>query len=168
MGYNILLNDSFQDLWHQKADFTIMQCVLIGLFLFLCGIVLCAVNWYLQVGIILEFGYPKRTKREKRKGNLRWIRQYSFSNRVLLWRPCKEAFRKGFMLWLAWFLNLLNVIACVICCAALFLVILTRGAGWSLILLLFPYGVLMFCIAVEFIPSLLFLPSERRRYGIKK
>ena len=168
MGYSILLNYSFQDLWREKADFTIMQCAFIGLFFFLSGVVICAANWYIQLGIILEFGYPKRSKREKRQGNLRWIKQYSFTSRVLLWHPYKVAFRKGFMLWLAWFLNLLNVIACVICCAAFFLVILTRGAGWSMTLLFSPYGVLLLCTAVEFIPSLLFLPSERRRHGLKK
>ena len=163
-----MLNYSFQELWRDQADFTIMQCVYIGLFLFLCGIVLSAVNWCIQLGIIREFGYPKRSKREKRQGSLPWFEQYSFTSRVLLWRPCKDAQRKGFMLWLAWFMNLLNVIAFVICCADLFFLFLTRGAGWSLILLLSPFGVFVFSTCVEFIPSLLFLPSERRRYGLKK
>ena len=110
MNNMIILDYSLWELWQQKVDFTITQTIFIGLFFLICGLVLCAANWYIQVGIIAEFGYPKRSKREKRKGNLTWIKQFRPISRIFLWRPCSDAQRKGVMLWLAWLCNLFNVL----------------------------------------------------------
>lgn len=162
----IILDYSLWELWQQKVDFTITQTIFIGLFFLICGLVLCAANWYIQVGIIAEFGYPKRSKREKRKGNMTWIKQFRPISRIFLWRPCSNAQRKGVILWLAWLCNLFNVISGILCCIGYPLAILMRGAGWPILLVIFPpFEVLMGSIFIEFIPTLIFLPSERRRYG---
>ena len=102
----IILDNSLWELWKQKVDFTITQTIFIGLFFLICGLVLCAANWYIQVGIIAEFGYPKRSKREKRNGNMTWVKQFRPISRIFLWRPCSNAQRKGVILWLAWLCNL--------------------------------------------------------------
>lgn len=91
MNNMIILDNSLWELWQQKVDFTITQTIFIGLFFLICGLVLCAANWYIQVGIIAEFGYPKRSKREKRKGTLTWIKQFRPISRIFLWRPCRSA-----------------------------------------------------------------------------
>ena len=162
----IILDNSLWELWQQKVDFTITQTIFIGLFFLICGLVLCAANWYIQVGIIAEFGYPKRSKREKRKGNLTWIKQFRPISRIFLWRPCSNAQRKGVILWLAWLCNLFNVLSGILCCIGYPLAIIMRGAGWPILLVIFPpFEVLMGSIFIEFIPTLIFLPSERRRYG---
>ncbi len=162
----IILDYSLWELWQQKVNFTITQTLFIGLFFLICGLVLCAANWYIQVGIIAEFGYPKRSKREKRKGNLTWIKQFRPISRIFLWRPCSNAQRKGVILWLAWLCNLFNVLSGILCCIGYPLAILMRGAGWPMLLVIFPpFEVLMGSTFIEFIPTLIFLPSERRRYG---
>lgn len=166
MNNMIILDYSLWELWQQKVNFTITQTLFIGLFFLICGLVLCAANWYIQVGIIAEFGYPKRSKREKRKGNLTWIKQFRPISRIFLWRPCSNAQRKGVILWLAWLCNLFNVLSGILCCIGYPLAILMRGAGWPMLLVIFPpFEVLMGSTFIEFIPTLIFLPSERRRYG---
>ena len=166
MNHLIILDYSLQELWQQKVDFTITQTIFIGLFFLICGLALCAVNWYIQVGIIAEFGYPKRSKREKRKGNLTWIKQFRPISRIFLWRPCRNAQRKGVILWLAWLCNLVNVLSGILCCIGYPLAIIMRGVSWPMLLVIFPpFEVLMGSAFIEFIPTLIFLPSERRRYG---
>lgn len=166
MNNMIILDYSLWELWQQKVDFTITQTIFIGLFFLICGLVLCAANWYIQVGIIAEFGYPKRSKREKRKGTLTWIKQFRPISRIFLWRPCSNAQRKGVILWLAWLCNLFNVLSGILCCIGYPLAIIMRGAGWPILLVIFPpFEVLMGSTFIEFIPTLIFLPSERRRYG---
>ncbi len=162
----IILDNSLWELWQQKVDFTITQTIFIGLFFLICGLVLCAANWYIQVGIIAEFGYPKRSKREKRKGTLTWIKQFRPVSRIFLWRPCRSAQRKGVILWLAWLCNLFNVFSGILCCIGYPLAFIMRGVGWPMLLMIFlPFVVFMGAVFIEFIPTLIFLPSERRRYG---
>lgn len=166
MNNMTILDDSLWELWQQKVDFTITQTIFIGLFFLICGLVLCAANWYIQVGSIAEFGYPKRSKREKRRGNLTWIKQFRPISRIFLWRPCSNAQRKGVILWLAWLCNLFNVLSGILCCIGYPLAIIMRGAGWPMLLVIFsPFVVFMGVVFIEFIPTLIFLPSERRRYG---
>lgn len=166
MNNMIILDVSLWELWQQKVDFTITQTIFIGLFFLICGLVLCAANWYIQVGIIAEFGYPKRSKREKRKGNLTWIKQFHPISRIFLWRPCRSAQRKGVILWLAWLCNLFNVLSGILCCIGYPLAIIMRGVGWPMLLVIFPpFVVFMGSTFIEFIPTFIFLPSERRRYG---
>lgn len=166
MNHLIILSYSLQELWQQKVDFTITQTIFIGLFFLICGLVLCAANWYIQVGVIAEFGYPKRSKREKRKGNMTWIKQFRPISRIFLWRPWRNAQRKGVILWLAWICNLFNVLSGILCCIGYPLAIIMRGVSWPMLLVIFPpFEVLLGSIFIEFIPTLIFLPSERRRYG---
>lgn len=166
MNNMIILDYSLWELWQQKVYFTITQTIFTGLFFLICGLVLCAANWYIQVGIIAEFGYPKRSKREKRKGTLTWIKQFRPVSRIFLWRPCSNAQRKGVILWLAWLCNLFNVLSGILCCIGYPLAIIMRGVGWPMLLVIFlPFAVFMGAVFIEFIPTLIFLPSERRRYG---
>lgn len=169
MGHRMtFLSYTWKDLWQQQGDFALWQCILIGLFFFLADGVMCATNWYVQVGIIGELGYPKRTKREKRKGILAWIRSFSPSSRIFLWDPCRQAPKQGFFLWLAWFCNLLNLFSAVAACVGLIISLMTMGSGSGLLLLCVPYAVFLLTTAVEFLPGIIFQPSERNRYRWKK
>ena len=169
MNHLVILDYSLWELLQQKTNFTVMQTILIGLFFLICGLVLCAANWGIQVSIIAEFGYPKRSKREKRMGDLAWIRQFRPVSRVFLWSPCRDAQRKGFILWLAWLCNLANLLSCVSCCVGYPLAIVMRGVGWPILMMLFPpFEVFAGTIIIEFIPRLIFLPSDRRRYGLDR
>ena len=164
---NILFGYSLIDLWSEKPMFTIVQSVFIGFFFLVMGIVICAVLWYLQLTIILESGYPKRTKRKRRQGNIAEIKTQSLINRLFFWKLCKDAPQKPFFLWFAFGINLLNLIIATVCSLSYVCVILTNGSGWSLtLLLLLPYAFLFFVTIIEYIPSILFLPSERHRHGL--
>ena len=167
MFRDILLDYSLTELWLENPGFTIMQSVFIGFFLLVMDIVICVVLWYIQLGIILELGYPKRTKRKKRQGNMTEIKTHSRISQIVLWKLCKDAPQKSFFLWFAFGINLLNLIIVAVCGLSYVCVNITNGAGWSLTPLLFlPYIFLLFVAIVEYIPSILFIPSERHRYGL--
>ena len=152
-------------LWTTNKYFTWWQSILIGTALLVIGVVLSAVVWYILQESIIEYGYPKVRNRTIKK-RFKFFRPYE---RLFLHRLCREAHRKGFMLWLCWSFNLLNCISVIALHLGYVGVILTQGAGWALCLLLFPpYTVLCLYVLLFFIPGLVFLPSERSRYKRKR
>ena len=160
--------DELKAAWLEKPDVSITQCIVIGLVILVANMVLCAVLWYLQLNNIVEVGYPKRSKRRKREGVLIEIKEHSRIHQISLWKLYKNAPRKNWYVWLSFRFNLLNIPVAATCCIAYPCVIITSGAGWALTLLLFPPYMLFFIVGiVQFIPSLIFLPSERRRYSWK-
>ncbi len=162
---SVVLDYSLRELWQQNADFSVLQSVFIGLIFLLCDIVLCVANEYIQLGSILEVGYPKRTKKQKQQWNWAALREHAFLNKLFLWRLCREAPRKHLYLWVCFVLNGMNVLVLASVPVAYVGLLLTKGAGWSVVLLIFvPISYLMLSVAVMFIPSILWLPSERKRY----
>lgn len=164
---NILLDYSLIELWSEKPGFTIVQSVFIGFFLLVLDVVICAVLWYIQLGFILELGYPKRSKQKRRQGNITEIKTHSRTNQIFLWKICKDAPQKSFFLWFSFGINLLNIVIVAVCSLSCVCVIITNGAGWALTPLLFlPYMYFLFVVIIEYIPSILFIPSERHRHGL--
>ena len=167
MFSNILLGCNLIELWVEEPNFTITQSVFIGFFFFVMDIVICGVIWYIQLGNILEVGYPKRTKRERRQGNISGIKLHTLVNQIFLWKLCKVAPHKSFFLWFSFGINLLNIAIVAVCSLSYVCMIITNGAGWSLTLLVFlPYVYLLFVTLIEYVPSILLIPSERHRHGL--
>ncbi len=65
--YRQLLEYTLGELLYQEAEFSLLQSFFIGLFFVICDIVICMAIEYIQLGSILEVGYPKRTKKQKRQ-----------------------------------------------------------------------------------------------------
>lgn len=152
--------------WSENLDIGIAKCVIFALVLLVLGVGLCAIVWYIQLGYIVEVGYPKRSKRRKRQGLLIELKDHSRINQLFLWRLCKDAPRKHWFMWFSFGINLLNILVVAVCCVSGVCAIITTGAGWTwTLLILLPYNFLLFVVLVEFIPSVIYIPSERRRYG---
>ncbi len=164
----LLLQYTLMELWQQNADFTLVQSIFIGLFLFVCGIVVCAAIGYMQLATILEMGYPKRTKKQKRQWAWVALKGHSLLNKMFLWKLCREAPKKHFYLWIAFAIHGLNNFVLASLPLSYICMIVTKGAGWSMVLLLHgPIAYFAFVAVVTFIPSILWIPSERNRYRRK-
>ena len=157
--------NNFLELWNSHGNFTWWQSILIGTFFIVCDLVLCLVNWLLQQETIIECGYPKTKNKTFRKR----LKNFSFLEMVLMYRLVKEAKQKGFIIYLCFFINCINIAACISCIVAYIGVIITCGAGWAMLILTLPaLGILLLGAAIRFIPDLIWVPSERKRYGISK
>ena len=156
--------DTFISLWTEKPGFTWYQALLIALLAVALNCGFCFINYYLRKETILECGYRKTRLRRVRKAMKAW----SFADRFFLRRLVSEATESSPMLPLSLFLNYLNIVCLCILPIGLVCAIATCGDGWALILCGFP-GIfsLFFSTAVTIVPDLLWVPSERRRYGIK-
>lgn len=164
---NLLLDYTLKELMLEETDFTITQSAFIGFGLLVMAVVICAAIWYIQLEYIWKLGYPKRTKRQRRQDPITVIKTHTCINQIFLWKLCKDATQKHFFLWFCFGINLLNQLIVAVCILSYVCVIITNGAGWSLTpLVFFPYTYMIFVTAIEFIPSILFIPSERHRYGL--
>lgn len=151
-------------LWHDNITIAWWKMLLIGLFFIGTNISIFLATWYVRRSVVFEFGYPKRNKKTIRKR----LASYSVLDNLLLIRLTREAERKGPLL-------CINLICHYICMGALnasFLGFLgcmaTLADGWALSLLVISeWAALLFTVFVEFIPHLIWLPSERKRYGIR-
>ena len=158
--------EKLKESWSENLDLGIAKCVIFALVLLVLGGALCAIVWYIQLSYIVETGYPKRSKRRKRQGLLIELKDHSRINQLFLWRLCKDAPRKHWFMWFSFGINLLNILVVAVCCVSGVCAIITTGAGWTwTLLILLPYNFLLFVVLVEFIPSVIYIPSERRRYG---
>ncbi len=151
-------------LWNQQTSFTWWQALLIAtLALFING-VCCVVNWYLRKETILECGYRKARIRRAKKA----MKEWTLTDKILLRRLAVEATETNPMIKLSLFLNYLNVLCGGVLVTGYICSVVTSGTGWALTLCFCP-GVfsIFFSTILTFIPDLLWVPSERRRYGIK-
>lgn len=158
--------ESFLSLWQYEGTFTTVEIVAIGLFLFSMNAVILWVNWVIQRYAILEYGYPKVKQKTLKKR----LKSHSLFEHVMLTRICRESKRKGLYIYLCWFLNFLNCIAAILTAVGLVGAMITGGDGWAMTLLCFPpLSIMLFGALLKFVPDLICLPSERRRYfGRKK
>lgn len=152
---------SLQELWNAKMDLPIGLCISLGVLFLAFGMLFYGVCWYLQKEAMIEYGYPRVSPKTMRKK----FAKYTFLEKITLSRLKKSAKRQGFMLQLCSLINWLNLFFAVITCIGFFGFTISRGAGWSVLFLLFlPFGWLLLSAAIRFIPDLICLPSERHRY----
>ena len=151
-------------LWHDNISIEWWKMLLIGLFFITMNISIFLATWYIRRNIVCEYGYPKRNKKSKKKK----LASHSILDNILLIRLTREAEQKGPLLYI-------NLICHYICMAALGASILgfvgcmfTLADGWSLSLLVISeLAALLLTVLAEFVPHLIWLPSERKRYNLR-
>lgn len=152
-------------LWQDSISIEWWKMLLIGLFFTGMNIAIFLATLYVRCSVIYEYGYPKRNKKSIKKKTA----SYSLPDKLLLTRLTRQAQRKGPLLYL-------NLICHYICIGALGVSFLgfigcmvTLADGWALSLLVMSeLAALFFTVLIEFIPHLIWLPSERKRYNMKK
>lgn len=144
--------------------FTWWQALLLATAALFINGVLCAVNWFLRKETILECGYRKAKRRQTKKAMKGW----PLIEIILLRNLASEATQSSPMIGLSLWLNYLNILCGGVLIVGYACSIVTSGALWALALVCYP-GVfsIFFSTVVTFVPDLLWVPSERRRYGLK-
>ena len=153
--------DRLQALWESNAEFSFGTSVALAMFFLGVSVFCYGLTWYLQMSSMVEYGYPKRSEKSMRKK----FKQHTTVEKITLTKLRRFATRNGFMLQLCWMINIVNLLFSVISSVGIIAFIVTRGSGWSGVLALFlPVGSCLLFVAIRFIPDLIWLPSERRRY----
>lgn len=153
------------ELWHDNIDIEWWRMLLIGLFFLVANTVIFLAMWYCRLGTVKEYGYPKRNRKALKKR----FAVYSVWDKLLLIRPTCDAEKKGPGLYLNLMCHYISLLALVVCLAGFAGCMITLADGWACTLLILPELIAMaFSVVVMFIPGLIWSPSERRRYGLKK
>ncbi len=148
-------------LWNENVQFIWYQSVLIGLTFYLFDFVIFVVQYFLRKNAILEYCFPKRSKKFLKK----LMSKYSLFEKIFLYRIACDSNRKGIFIYITIINQWLNCLSFLCSTIGLFGTVITNGKGWSLTLLLIPeISILVITVVIEFIPHLIWLPSERRRY----
>ena len=155
---------SFLNLWHSNADYTLWEAIWISTIFFILNLGLSIATWFLQKEVILECAYSK----SKRKKIRREFKTFSFYQKMLLGRLAKNGTQSNPIIVISLIINYLNVIAVIIGLIGYVGAVITCGDGWAMILTMcYGFGILCLSGIVHLFFDLLFVPSERRRYGIK-
>ena len=156
---------SFRELWNDKITIELWKMILIGLFFFVMNLTIFIAMWYVRQGVICEYGYPKRNRRSLKKK----IATYSILGKLSLVCLTREAERKGPLLYITVICHYICAVALCISCFGFTGCLFTLADGWALTLLVISELLaLFFTVLIEFIPHLIWLPSERKRYSRKK
>lgn len=137
------------------------QMLLIGLFFLILNLVIFIATWYVHKECIVEYGYPKRNAKAMKK----ITSQYSLLDNLLLIRITKMAERQGFFLYLNLACHFASILGYLLCIVGFCGSMVTLADGWALTMLVgSQLAVLFFTVLIEFVPHLIWLPSERKRY----
>ena len=160
MNSAILMFDTISRMWKDNASFSFVQALLIGFFFFVCSETLCFAIHIIQRGMMIEYGYGRRTmgKKERKKN-----KQASIYEKLLLIKLYRNAKKKGLFMIMCLFCNTLACIVSIMSVVGFVGCLITKGSGWSMVMVL--SGFWLFCITVvlEFFPSFV-LPSTREHY----
>ena len=149
------------DLWYSNANFSLVTTIFLTVFFGVTALFCYGITWYFQMSSMAEYGYPKISRKTFQKR----FKQYTTVEKIMLTKLKRFATKKGFMLQLCWMINLLNLLFAVISSIGLIGFVITHGSGWSVVLSFFlPFESCLLFVAIRFIPDLIWLPSERRRY----
>ena len=155
--------EGFVHFGNDHAHYAWWQAVLIGLFFLAFNSGAFYLIWYCHREAILECGYRSQKAVRKR------FKTQSRMDQILLTRLVREAPKSHPNLVLRMILNRSNLLFAGVSAAGFFGTILTGGAGWAILLLICPGFTSLFCsFGISFIPDLLRVPSERKRYGLGK
>jgi len=150
------------ELWNSRLEWSEVKLTFVGALILLFDLVMAWCVWLIQQESIKEAGFPKRSGKYRTKVT----KGYSISERILLVRLCREAEVKNGFLVFCLVKNFLNIAAFTASVTGYFGLLITHGAGWAFTLLLFPvFETLTVTTVISFIPDLIWLPSERKRYG---
>lgn len=152
---------SFCSIWHDSISVGFFQMLLLGLFFLIADTVLFLAMWYMFRGAIIEYGYPKRSRKAMEKK----LKSYSKLEELLLIRLVREAKRRGVFLWINLIFHFVNIVAFLSSVVGFAGAMVTLADGWAFALLLFPeITVLFFTTVLGFVPQMIWMPSERKRY----
>lgn len=161
--YKIIDIEWLINLWQTDTTIEWWKMLLIGAALLLMNFGLGLATWYMSKATIVELGYSKR--KNKRKFIKKKMESYGFIDKLLLFNLTIEAEKFNPMLILSLIGNFFNVLAVIATVVGFIGCMATLAAGWAYTLLLIPVPATLFIFtAIEFIPSLIWDPSERRRY----
>lgn len=148
-------------LWNDSITIEWWKMLIIGFFLLSMNIIIFLAMWYVRRDVIIEYGYPKRNKKNLRKR----LKSHSKAESFFLLRLTIEAERKGSLLYINLACHFVNIVALGTSFCGFLGCMLTLADGWALILLLSSELDALFLTGlIEFIPHIVFLPSERNRY----
>lgn len=152
-----------QELWHDTMTIEWWRMLLIGLFLVLMNFVIFVAMWYVRRAHAIEYGYPKLKKKKLKQK----LQQYSILENLLLVKLTLDAEKKGFFLYLNLACHLGNLVGFCSCIIGFIGSMITLADGWALTLLVGSVLFMLFVTGlIEFIPHLIWLPSERKRYMV--
>ena len=152
------------ELWNETLDFTFWQTVGIGLLFCLLGAIIYMAGWLMAKAEIEEYAYPKWSSKRKR----RQFSKYSFADKVLLLSLHKNAVHRGAFLQLCWGLHLFRLLCSLGSLIGFVCILILPTKGWQIILILFlPLGSMLLSVVLEFVPSIICLPSVRQRYHLR-
>ena len=151
---------SINELWTSHIAMGRWEAILIASFFLLCNIVIYLALWCMLRGFIMEYGYPRLKAKTLKKR----LKNDSRVEKICMFHLCCMAQRKGGFLWLCWLMNLLSIVSVLISFIGAVSAIITHATGWSMCLIFAPFVCFAATVILLFVPSLVFLPSERKRY----
>lgn len=170
MGFSQWIREIWQEnadmihrMWNEEVVFDFSQIFLM-LFLMLTATVICGAFCFARHGVIIQCGFRKRSAKAMRN----YLKSYSFLDQLLLFPLVRDAEKKSPLLYITLFCHCLNLLAYILTWIGFIGAIVTLGDGWAFTLLMLPQYYSLWLLAIEFIPQLLWLPSERKRYRFFK
>jgi hypothetical protein len=151
-------------LWCNNISIAWWEMLLIGIFFIAVNLIIFLAMWYVRRAVLCECGYPKRNKKSIKKK----LKSYTVLDNLLLIRLIYEAERKCPLLYISLACHYISILAMGVSLVGFLGCMLTLADGWTLTLLVVPeLACLGFTVLIEFIPDLIWLPSERKRYRFK-
>ena len=153
--------DWIYDLWISHVDFALWQMFLIGLFFIIVFSGLFGILLYVRREHIILVGYPKLKgkKKEKLLKNRTWL------DRLFLIDLVNGASVSAGILYISLICHWICLCAMLISIVGFIASLITLADGWSMTLLLIVPAIAFFStIAIEVIPILIWIPSERQRW----
>ncbi|MBQ1892123.1 MAG: hypothetical protein II164_07275 [Firmicutes bacterium] len=160
MNSSIMMLDIISRMWKDNAAFSYVQALLIGFFFFVCSEALCYIIHILQRGFMIEYGYGRRVMKKKERKK---YEKTSIFEKLLLIKLYKNAKNKGLFMLMCFSCNILACIASITSVVGFVGCLITKGSGWSMVLVLSGVWAFFITVVIEFFPSFI-LPSERERY----
>ena len=153
-----------QERWNENAGLEWWELLLVCLLLLVCATVICGAFCFARRGVIIQCGFRKRSAKAMRN----YLKSYSFLDQLLLFPLVRDAEKKNPLLYITLFCHCLNLLAYILTWIGFVGAMVTLGDGWACTLLVLPQYYSLWLLAIEFIPQLLWLPSERKRYRFFK
>ena len=150
--------------WNTPSTYSSKEYIVFTVFCTIEVIVFFTCAWAIQYGAILEYGFPKKRAKSIRKK----MKKYTPIQRFLIFPIIKDVEKSGLFLFICLFCHGLTLSSLATCIAA-YVILFIKGFVELPLTILFevPFKSLIITVALRFIPDLIWLPSEQRRYGIK-
>ena len=156
--------ERFFELCSENAFFEWWQMLLIGLFFGVCNSGIFLAAWFVRVGITKKCGYPKRNAKNIKK----IFQQYTVIDRFLLFKLVKNAQSKNPMLYITLICHYISFLGYLTSMAGFIFAMITLADGWAVMLMICgTFFTTILTVLIEFIPHLIWVPSERKRYGTR-